>query len=274
MKGGEGSGEGSGEDPGAGDPPENPVSKEGEIYELGPHRLICGDSTDPEIVDLLLGGETPRLMVTDPPYGVEYDANWRNEAADAGLIGHGASRVGKVKNDDRADWREAWELFPGDVAYVYHADTRSPEVAESLVGVGFLLRCLIVWAKPRFAISRGHYHHQHEPCWYAFRKGKTAGWIGDRSQTTLWEIGLDKNLEGEVKHSTQKPLECMERPIRHHEGDVYEPFCGSGTTLIAAQRQGRKCYAIELDPAYCDVIRKRWGDYARANDVEPGPDAL
>ena len=106
------------------------------------------------------------------------------------------------------------------------------------------------------------------------RKGKTASWVGDRSQTTLWAIGLDKNLEGDVKHSTQKPVECMERPIRNHKGDVYDPFLGSGTTLIAAAKTGRVCYGMEISPAYCDVIRKRWGDWARSAKVEPGPDAL
>jgi len=260
------------EPPAAIEAPKEPVSKRGEVYALGPHRLMCGDSTSAEDVAALLAGDVPNLMVTDPPYGVEYDADWRNEAAAKGLIAHAARRVGKVENDNRADWSEAWALFPGAVAYVWHADCKSPEVACSLAG--FDLRGLICWAKPRFVISRGHYHHQHEPCWYAVRKGATASWAGDRSQTTLWSIGLDANLEGDVKHSTQKPIECMERPIRNHEGDVYDPFLGSGTTLIAAARTGRRCYGMELSPAYCDVIRKRWGDYARANDVDPGPDAL
>ena len=258
------------EDPGADEPPAEPVSQRGEVYALGPHRLMCGDSTSAEDVAALLGGATPNLMVTDPPYGVEYDAIWR---ADAGLNARTGPRVGKVTNDDRADWREAWALFPGAVAYVWH-DATAKEVKESLKGEGLEARSQIIWAKARFAIGRGHYHWQHEPCWYAVRKGKTASWAGDRSQTTLWEIGLDKNLEGDVKHSTQKPLECMERPIRNHEGDVYDPFLGSGTTLIAAARQGRRCYGMEISPAYCDVIRKRWGDYARGAKIDPGPDAL
>jgi DNA modification methylase len=253
--------------------PKDPISKRGEVYELGPHRLMCGDSTSKEDVDALLDGATPNLMVTDPPYGVNYDAGWRNEAADAGLIAHAARRVGKVENDDRADWREAWELFPGPVAYAWcppGSDQFKHEAALS--AAGFVTRMQMIWAKPRFAISRGHYHHQHEPCWYAVRKGATASWAGDRSQTTLWPIALDANVEG--GHSTQKPLECMERPIRNHEGDVYDPFLGSGTTIIAAARQGRRCYGLEISPAYCDVIRKRWGDYARQNDLEPGAGAL
>jgi len=206
--------------------------------------------------------------VTDPPYGVSYDAIWR---ADAGLNARTGPRVGTVTNDDRADWSEAWALFPGAVAYVWH-DATAQEVQESLKAKGFETRSQIVWAKTRFAIGRGHYHWQHEPCWYAVRKGKTAAWAGDRSQTTLWAIPLDANVEG--GHSTQKPLECMERPIRNHEGDVYDPFLGSGTTLIAAARQGRRCYGLEISPAYCDVIRRRWTRWAAAADQEVGSGGL
>jgi len=227
----------------------------GQVWQLGEHRLMCGDSTDEEDVGALLGGVTPNLMVTDPPYGVSYDAIWR---ADAGLTARTGPRVGTVTNDDRADWSEAWALFPGAVAYVWH-DATAQEVQESLKAKGFETRSQIVWAKTRFAIGRGHYHWQHESCWYAVRKGKTAAWAGDRSQTTLWAIPLDANVEG--GHSTQKPLECMERPIRNHEGDVYEPFVGSGTTIIAAERLGRRCYALDIEPRYCDVTIRRWEDY-------------
>jgi DNA modification methylase len=113
-----------------------------------------------------------------------------------------------------------------------------------------------MWAKSNFPISRGHYHWRHEACWYAVRGDATAGWIGDHSQTTLWEIDLDRNVEG--GHSTQKPVECMRRPIRNHSGDVYDPFVGSGTTIVAAEREGRGCYALDIDPGYCDVSVRRW----------------
>jgi DNA modification methylase len=227
----------------------------GDLWLIGEHRLLCGDSTNAEDVARVLNGETPNLMVTDPPYGVEYDANWRNEAAKQGLISHAARRVGTVKNDNRVDWTEAWQLFNGNVAYVWHAGLFACEVQKSLEFAGFVMRSQIIWAKTTFAISRGHYHWQHEPCWYAFKKGETADWIGNRSQSTLWTIAWDKNAEG--GHSTQKPLECMARPIRNHEGDVYEPFAGSGTTLVAAQNLNRRCYAIEISPDYCAVILER-----------------
>lgn len=228
----------------------------GDLWQCGEHRVLCGDSTKSEDVGRVMAGETPKLMVTDPPYGVEYDADWRNEAAEKGLISHAASRVGKVTADDRVDWSDAWRLFPGDVVYCWHADRHASEVQRSLEAAGFEMRSQIIWAKTVFAISRGHYHWQHEPCWYAFRSGQTAGWIGDRSQSTLWQIGWDKNVEG--GHSTQKPVECMARAIRNHEGDVYDPFCGSGTTLIACERTNRKARVIEIEPKYVNVILSRW----------------
>ena len=117
------------------------------------------------------------------------------------------------------------------------------------------MRSQIIWAKSNIVISRGHYHWKHEPCWYAFKKGESANWIGDRSQTTLWDI--DKPMKSETGHSTQKPVECMARPIRNHDGDVYDPFLGSGTTMVAAHQLNRKCYGMEIDPKYCQVIVDR-----------------
>lgn len=227
------------------------------------HRLLCGDSTSAEDVARLLGGNVPNLMVTDPPYGVEYDGNWRNEAAEKGLISHAASRVRVVSNDDRVDWSAAWSLFPGDVAYVWHADQRATEVDNSLRSASLEIRGQIIWVKQNHVISRGHYHGQHEPCWYAVRKGQTAEWCGDRSQTTAWKLTWDANVEG--GHSTQKPVECMQRPIRNHRGDVYDPFVGSGTTLVAAENESRACYAMEIDPAYVAVCLERM----KAMGLEP-----
>lgn len=231
----------------------------GQIWQLGDHRLICGDSTDPEVVARLLEGETPELMVTDPPYGVEYDPNWRNEAAKKGQLAYAARRVGKVYNDDRIDWSEAYKLFGGDVAYTWSpGGDHVIQTGQALLNSGYEIRNQIIWSKPHFPISRGHYTYQHEPCWYAVKKGRTAHWIGDGKASTIWEIALDKNVEG--GHSTQKPLECMARPIRNHEGDVYDPFLGSGTTLIAAENLQRRCFAIELDPGYAAVTLQRFQD--------------
>ena len=174
----------------------------------------------------------------------------------------GGCAVGKVLNDNRADWREAWALFPGEVAYVWHAGSFSPTVAESLVTCGFNLYSLIVWAKNNLVIGRGHYHPKHEPCWYAVKKGGTGHWQGDRKQTTLWEI--NKPQKSETGHSTQKPIECMRIPIENNSkpGDeIYDPFSGSGTTIIAAEQTGRRCYAMELSPNYVDVAVRRWQNF-------------
>lgn len=240
--------------------PETPIACVGDVWLLGRHRLVCGDCTDPLVVDKALVGVKPHLMVTDPPYGVEYDANWRNTAKRADGTPIGASAIGKVSNDGKADWREAWDLFPGDVAYVWHAGLFAGVVADSLTAAGLTLRSQIIWKKSNFAIGRGDYHWHHEPCWYAVR-GK-GHWAGDRKQSTIWEI--PKPQKSETGHSTQKPVECMKRPIENNSSPgqaVYEPFSGSGTTIIAAEMTGRTCHAIELNPAYIDVAVKRWEDF-------------
>ncbi len=191
--------------------PAQPVTVLGDVWILGKHRIICGDSTDALVVGKVLAGVKPHLMVTDPPYGVEYDASWRNDTVQAGNGKRGAPSgraVGKVENDSRADWSEAWALFPGDVAYIWHAALHAGTVAESLRASGFELRSQIIWSKSNFAIGRGHYHWQHEPCWYAVRG--TGHWFGDRKQTTIWQI--PKPQKSETGHSTQKPVECMKRP--------------------------------------------------------------
>lgn len=247
------------------EPPLEPVSVLGDVWLLGNHRIICGDSTDADCIGRLLGPVKPHLMVTDPPYGVEYDAGWRGKArnGDGSLLSTGKNRaVGEVKNDDKADWREAWALFPGDVAYVWHAGLFAGSVADSLIACDFSLRSQVIWAKGNFAIGRGDYHWQHEPCWYAVRKGKTGHYDGGRKQSTLWQI--DKPQKSETGHSTQKPVECMKRPIENNSSPgqaVYEPFSGSGTTIIAGEMTGRHIYACELNPAYVDVAVKRWQDF-------------
>jgi len=244
-------------------PPKDPRTKKGDLYILGEHRLLCGDSTMPDDVAKLLDGGEPILMVTDPPYGVEYDASWREKALKDG----GKRAKGKVQNDDRVNWSLAWHLFPGSVAYVWCASWFLPEVATSLDQADFERKSLIIWAKQNFALSRGDYHYQHEPCWYAVKKGHTHNWQGSRKESTLWEIanmsamGGDRTQDEKTNHSTQKPLECMVRPIRNNSAigeGVYDPFVGSGTTIIAAEQLGRKCYAMEIDPCYCDMVVDRW----------------
>ena len=234
--------------------PAVPISRLGDVWVLGRHRLLCGDATKAADVASVLAGANPHLMVTDPPYGVEYDAAWRNRA-----LAPSNRAVGRVASDDRADWREAWILFEGHVLYCWHGAMSVHVVADSLAASGFQLRSHLVWAKSHFAIGRGDYHGQHECCWYVVRKGSPSHWQGDRTQTTVWDIA--KPQKSETGHSTQKPLECMRRPILNNSqpGDgIYDPFVGSGTTIIAAEMTGRRCYAIEINPGYVDVCVERW----------------
>jgi len=240
------------------DLPKNPISKLGRVYRLGSHRLMCGTSSDLSHVMKLLRNAEITLVVTDPPYGVEYDPEWR---ASAGMTVN-RKKMGKVQNDDRADWSVEIATFNPQVAYVWHAGKNGGQVQTGLENQGFEIVSQIIWVKDRFALSRGDYHWQHEPCFYAVRKGCKHNWQGARDQATTWQINrADDEGHG---HGTQKPLECMERPILNNTDQddlVADPFVGSGTTIIAAERTGRRCFAMELDPRYVDVARKRWAEF-------------
>ena len=258
--------------------PENPVTRAGDLWICGPknpHRVLCGDSTSAEAVARLLAGRKPRLMVTDPPYGVELDTEWRDRA---GLNGCGAAEPSYMKyrtaghtetaisGDTRADWSEAFALVPSlEVAYVWHASTFTREVLDGLLRIGFLHHQQIIWDKGRTVLTRTHYWFQHEPCWYV--RKKNAPWFGKAGEnSTIWVSPSPKFIMGgsdeeKFDHPTQKPIDLMRRPILNHtkRGElVFEPFLGSGTTLAAADVTERICYGIELDPKYVDVVVQRW----------------
>jgi len=243
-------------------PPAVPVSRRGDVWTLGRHRLVCGDATDADDAALALDGAAPNLMVTDPPYGVNYDPSWR-EGIDAG---YGKRATGKVENDDRVDWTDAWAHFHGGVAYVWFSSQYASTVQQSLEAHRFAIRNVIIWVKQHFVLSRGDYHWQHEPCWYAIRDGHRSDWTGDRKQSTVWEIKNNNSFGNAGKeqvfgHGTQKPIECMRRPIEnnsHADDAIYDPFVGTGTTIIAAEMMGRACRAIEINPLYVDVAVARW----------------
>lgn len=242
------------------EPPRDPVSRAGDVWTIGQHRILCGDATVKKDVQRLLKSDVPNLMVTDQPYGVDYDAEWRNEPHRATSMRRTkiAKSVGTVQNDDKADWSEAWGLFPGDVAYVWHGGLRASESEHSLARAGFVIRAQIIWNKSTAVISRGHYHWKHEACWYAVRDGKQASWSGDSKQNTVWDIERPKQLDTE--HSTQKPVDCMRRPIQNNSQPgafVYDPFLGSGTTAVAASELNRWCLGIEIKPAFVDVAVER-----------------
>jgi DNA modification methylase len=236
------------------------ISQVGDLWICGQHRVLCGDATSADAVGILLGSMKPALMVTDPPYGVDYDPNWRERA------GLGRQRqTGTVANDQQVDWSAAYQLFPGDVAYVWHAGVHAAEVAAGLESAGFRIRSQIIWAKQHFALSRGDYHWQHEPCWYAVREGKSSNWCGDRTQSTLWQVAnlnpFGGSEEEATGHGTQKPVELMRRPILNNSvrsDIIYDPFLGSGTTLVAAHSTERICFGLDIDPRYVDVAVQRW----------------
>ena len=239
----------------------------GDLFVLGKHRLLCGDATSPVDVERVLDGARPMLMPTDPPYGIEYQPGWRHRVNPSQR-----TAVGTVLNDDRADWTPAWRLFPGAITYVWHAALKAGIVAASLEAAAFSIRSQIIWAKQHFAMSRGQYHWQHEPAWYAVKKGASGHWCGDRAQTTVWEVpnlnpmGGARTPENPITgHGTQKPVRLFEIPIRNHtiEGDgVYDPFCGTGTAIIAAEKLRRRCYSLDLDPRYVQAAVTRWERYS------------
>ena len=264
--------------------PANPVAKLGDVWVMGKHRLICGDCTQPGVVATLLGTVKPHLMVTDPPYGIQLDSEWRDRA---GLNGCGPAEASYMKHrteghtnttissDTRADWSEAFELVPSvQVAYVWHASVHTREVLDGLLRLGFLYPQQIIWNKQRTVLTRTHYWYQHEPCWYC--RKKNAPWYGKAGDnSTIWDSPSPKFIMGGSKeekcdHPTQKPIELMRRPIQNHtkRGEaVYDPFLGSGTTLIAAEMTGRVCYGSELDPKFADVIIQRWQGFTNQEAI-------
>lgn len=250
------------------------ISKLGDLYELGEHRLLCGDSTDKDTVERLMNGQSPRLMVTDPPYGVSYDAEWRKEALGDKFIGK--VRTGKVSNDDNADWTEVWGLSNAQIFYVWHASAFDHIVKKSLVDAGYEVRQQIIWNKTVAAMSRSAYHWKHEPCLYGVKIGCDANWVGDRKQNTVWDIAspihiMSGSKEDKTGHPTQKPIEVYTRPISCHtiKGDIlYDPFAGSGSALVACEKTGRRAYLMELDPKYCDIIIARYVKYSGNKNIK------
>jgi DNA modification methylase len=261
--------------------PKTPTSRTGDIWLLGRHRLMCGDATSKPDVMAVLGKDKPNLMVVDPPYGVNYDPQIRTAARS----------IGKVENDHQANWQQAWLLFPGNVAYVWGGGLHSSQAASSLESCGFRIRAEIIWVKTHPVMSRGNYHWQHEMAryavkegaedgWrylpehalaaYAVKEGETANWQGDRKQSSVWFM---ENIKNETGHSTQKPIEAMRRPILNNSkpGDaVYDPFVGSGTTIIAAEMAARRAIAIEIMPGYVDVTVERWQELMGAKATLQG----
>jgi len=250
-------------------------SRIGDLWLCEGHRVLCGDATRQEDVSRLLNGAKPLVMITDPPYGIELDSEWRDRAGlngcgkaessylKARTIGHQAT---SISGDTRADWSDAFALVSSlEVAYVWHASKFTREVLDGLLRIGFVHHQQVIWDKGRPVLTRTHYWFQHEPCWYVRRKN--APWYGKPGEnSTIWSSPSPKFIMGgseedKYDHPTQKPVELARRPILNHtkRGElIYEPFLGSGTTLAAAESTHRVCYGLELDPKYVDVVIRRW----------------
>jgi DNA modification methylase len=276
--------------------------KPGDLWILGEHRLLCGDATDGDHVARLLGGAEPKLLATDPPYGVSLDPTWRDGVynglgpAEPGYlrqpgesdgteatptpVGRRGRRAGHrnttVSGDTRVDWSDAFALVPSlEVGYVWHAGVHAAVVATGLERVGFEIVSQIIWDKGLFAMGRSWYHWRHEPCWAIRKPGTKVPFLGERNQSTVWEAPSPKMIMGgsteeKLDHPTQKPVVLFEAPIRNHlqVGEaVYDPFLGSGTCLVAAETLGRRCYGMEVDPRYVQVTIERWQGLTGDNAV-------
>ena len=228
------------------------MTKPGDIWTLGRHRLICGDSTKAETYDLLMGSTKANLVITDPPYNVNYEG-----------------RAGKIKNDNMAD--EAFYNFLLDAytqmhsamaddasIYVFHADTEGLNFRRAFADAGFYLSGCCIWKKQSLVLGRSPYQWQHEPCLYGWKKNGKHQWYTGRKETTIWEFDKPKKNSD---HPTMKPIPLLAYPIMNSSMSnsvVLDPFGGSGSTLIACEQTDRICYTVELDEKFCDVIVKRY----------------
>ncbi|MBD9846462.1 DNA modification methylase [Enterococcus faecalis] len=238
--------------------PEKPKAALGDIYQLGRHRLMCGDSTNKAHIELLMDGEKADLLITDPPYNVNYEG--KTEAAL------------KIKNDNktasefydflRSAFSSAYDnLKEGASFYVWYASSEVINFVNSLVDSQFMVKQELIWLKNSFVLGRQDYHWQHEPCLYGWKKDGSHRWYGDRKQTTI--LDFDKPIANK-EHPTMKPIPLFDYQIKNSskKGDkILDIFGGSGTTMIACEQNDRQAYLMELDPKYVDVIINRWEEF-------------
>ena len=235
-------------------------SKAGDVWTLGRHRLICGDSTKAETYETLMEGKKANLVVTDPPYNVNYEGT-----------------AGKIQNDNMTsekffdflfDAFSNMEKVMADDAsiYVFHADTEGLNFRKAFDAAGFYLSGCCIWKKPSLVLGRSPYQWIHEPCLFGWKKSGKHQWYSDRKQTTVWEFEKTKK---NTDHPTMKPIPLLSYPIANSSMSntlVLDPFGGSGSTLIACEQMDRSCYTIELDEKYCDVIVRRYIEFKGSSD--------
>ena len=243
--------------------PETPVSKHGEVYICGEHRLMCGDSTKPNDVDKVCKADEADLWLTDPPYNVDY------HGSDGQSIKNDSMEDTKFREFLRAAFGCAEKcLKSGGSFYIFHADSEGYNFRGACFDVGLRVRQCLVWKKNSLVLGRQDYKWIHEPCLYGWREGAAHDWYSDCSQTTVMEFNKPKKND---LHPTMKPVEMLCYLIGNSSkrGDiVLDTFCGSGSTLIACERTGRVCRCVELDPKYCDVIRRRWAEFVHGEGCD------
>jgi len=244
---------------------DKPKTKPGKIIELGPHRVLCGDSTIIDNFKILMDNVKAQLIFTDPPYGVNYRGGAVGKDRTKGKLNNGKKHWDDLSEDKylellNSSLANAYNFSDGKATlYLWFASAMITTVLKALQLTKWQQRNLIIWAKNTFAGSLfAQYKHIYEPCFYCFKKGKSTRWFGPNNETTIWEC--DKPARNK-EHLTVKPLPLAMRALRNSSAVgniILDPFLGSGTTLIAAERMGRVCYGIELEPRYCDLIRKRY----------------
>jgi site-specific DNA-methyltransferase (adenine-specific) len=224
----------------------------GDLFEIGEHRLLCGDSTDSDLVAKLMNGELADICHTDPPYNIDYEG--------------GSKKREKIANDKLEDFPKflydvyvtiSTALKKGGAIYVWHASSETHNFIQQFLNAGFLFKSYIVWNKNNSTFGRSDYHWKHEPCIYGWLDGASHKWHGDRKQTTVWDIDRPSRSE---EHPTMKPIPLCSKPLENSskQGDiVLDVFLGSGSTMVASHQLKRKCYGMELDPKYCQVIIDR-----------------
>lgn len=235
-----------------------PFAQPGDLWHLGPHRVLCGDSTSEQCMQRVMEGNTVDLVLTDPPYNVAYEGG-------TGLT---------IENDSMPDsdfraflfamYSNAFKVTkPGGGIYVFHADSEGYNFRGALVDAGWMMKQCLIWIKDRLVLGRQDYHWQHEPILKAWKPGASHTWNGDRTQTTLLRFNRPSR-SGD--HPTMKPVEMLEYLIKNSSSEkqvVLDPFLGSGSTLIAAEQTDRICHGLELSPRYASVIVKRWAELTK-----------
>jgi len=275
--------------------------KTGTLYKLGEHYLICGDATNKDIVDRLFKYGQPNLMVTDPPYGINYDQSWQLGIKSIKCLGNGENlSLSNAKNDNNADWSKAYQHFKGNVAYIWSPTVMKQklEFIKSIMDTGFVIRSEIVWYKTGGMFSRCQYKPQHEICFYSIKEGlesdtnynydkncpyadsnefcmycvkdgQTSNWQADNRERSVWIFDSLRHNKDKTGHSNQKPLECYIRPIVNSSKEneyIYDPFCGSGTSIISCEKTKRKCLAVELSEDYIALTLER---YKTLTNIDP-----